>query len=106
MKRDDLRPILSATLTDANGSAVDLSTAASVKFVMRRKGSLAKKIDSAAGTAATTGGVTYTWVSPNTNTEGTYYGEFEVNWGSSVVQTFPVSGYIEIEIVSDLGGVV
>ena len=105
IKKDDLRPNIVATLVDSNGDAVDLSTATGVKFVMRAGGASTAKVDYAASiTTAASGIVTYTWVSGDTDTAGIYNGEFEVNWGSSVYQTFPADGYLEIEIVDDLGG--
>lgn len=107
LKKDDLRPHVVATLTDATGSVVDLSTAVSVRFIMRAPGETTAKVDSTGSVlTAVSGEVGYAWALGDTNTAGVFQAEFEVNWGGSVYQTFPAEDYIEVEIVSDLGGAV
>jgi hypothetical protein len=105
LKKDDLLPNVRATLTDNEGNAVDLTLATSVRFIMKSPSSDTAKVD-AVGTIVTPGSgvVQYTWSGTDTNTSGTYNAEFEVNWGSGVYQTFPANGYLEVEIINDLGG--
>ena len=105
IKQGDLRPIITATLVDSTDTAIDLTSASSVKFVMNLQGSTTNKID-AAGVilTAASGIVTYTWVGTDTDTIGTYDAEFEVKWATDIYQTFPVRNYLTVEIVQDLGG--
>lgn len=105
IKKDDLKPNVVATLTDYSGTAVDLSTASSVRFIMKSPSSSTAKVDAVGViTSAASGLVGYAWSDGDTDTAGVYEGEFEVDWGSSVYQTFPAEDYIEIEVVADLGG--
>jgi len=105
MKKGDFKPVMSATLTDNDGSAINLTSATGVKFLMKLPGSSSAKIDSAGVVSdASNGKVTYQWAGTNTDTSGVYDAEFEVDWGSSQYQTFPANGYIEVEIIDDLGG--
>jgi hypothetical protein len=105
IKKDDLLPNIRATLTDADGSAIDLTLASGVRFVMKKPGATTSKVNASASVVTPGSGVVqYTWSGTDTNTSGVYYAEFEVNWGGGVYQTFPASGYLEVEIVPDLGG--
>lgn len=105
LKKDDLLPNVRATLTDNEGNAVDLTLASSVKFVMKSPSATTAKVD-AAGTIVTaaSGIVQYTWATGDTDTAGTFNAEFEVCWDVGVYQTFPANGYLEVEIIPDLGG--
>lgn len=105
IKQGDLRPSISATLTDSTGAAIDLTSATSVKFIMKSPTSSSAKISTAGVIeTAASGIVSYTWNGTDTDTVGTYNAEFEVDWGSGVYQTFPADGYLEVEVVADLGG--
>ena len=105
LKKDDLRPQVTAALTNATGGVIDLTSASGVKFIMKSPSASVAKVDAVASiTTATDGTVAYTWTTGDTDTSGTFNAEFEVDWGSSVYQTFPASNYIDIEIVPDLGG--
>ena len=105
LKKDDLKPIVTATLTDASGDAIDLSTSTGIKFIMKSPSSSTAKVDSSAAIiTATDGTVSYTWTTGDTDTSGSYQAEFEVNWGSDVYQTYPAEGYMDIIINPDLGG--
>ena len=105
-KKNDLLPILSVTLQDANG-AVDLSGANSINFKMIIKGDMgaAPKVDAAAvadpDQVTNKGRVTYTWAAGDTDTPGTYYGEFEALYGTKPL-TFPNDTYYIIDIVDDV----
>jgi len=105
LKKDDLRPHVVAYLTDSTGGAVDLSSASGVKFIMKQSGASSTKVDTAAViTTATAGLVSYQWTAGDTDTSGAFLGEFEVDWGSSIGETFPTVDYIDINIQDDLGG--
>lgn len=105
LKTGDLRPPVYASLTDSTSGVIDLTSASGVTFIMTPLGaSVATVATSASIVTASTGEVAYSWNNGDTDTAGTYNGEFEVDWGSSVYQTFPADGFIEIEIQEDLGG--
>jgi len=91
IKQNDTSPILQGTLTDGAGVVVDL-TGATVVFSMRDETSLTLKIDKQACVLvdAVNGVVSYTWLAANndTDTPGTYIGEFQSTNGASV-ETYP-----------------
>jgi hypothetical protein len=104
LKQNDTRPVLDATLTE-NGTALNLTTATSVKFIMRQQGSLgsAKINTTAAFVNRTSGTVRYTWTSGDTDTIGSFNAEFEVTWSDGGVSTHPSNGYLTIDVQDDLG---
>lgn len=83
--RNTLLPILTATLSDANG-VINL-TGLTVKFQMRLPGSSVLKVDSAAALVGggTGGQVSYTWQDMDTDTAGLYLAWFQV---TSATKTF------------------
>mgnify|MGYP002626463953 FL=1 len=102
IKQNDTRPTITATLIDGDGSLAAL-TGATVSFKMRKVGSTSATVDSSASvTSIANGEVTYTWSASDTATVGSYEGEFQVTYSSGGIQTFPNSGYIEIEVVDDI----
>ena len=102
IKQNDTRPAITATLIDGDGSLAAL-TGATVVFKMRKVGETSVTVNSSATvTSVDNAEVTYTWSASDTSTVGSYEGEFEVTYSSGGVQTFPNSGYIEIEIVDDI----
>lgn len=108
MKQHDLLPQLQVTLEKTDPvsgvtSAVDLTTATSVLFLMRNA-IVGLKVNALATiTAAATGAVAYTWTGTDTDTAGLYDGEFQVTWGSGKIETFPNDSYLKIKIYADLG---
>jgi hypothetical protein len=73
-----LLPVLTATLSDANG-AMNLSAASGVKFQMRLPGSSTLKVDAVAEIVSAAGGqVRYAWAGTDTDTPGLYLAWFEV----------------------------
>lgn len=105
IKRGDLYPELIVILRDVNKDPVDLTAAIAIGFHMKdaltdaliiEDGACAKDAD------PTTGEVTYTWLSGDTDTAGIYLGEFEVLWPNSKTQTFPSKGYVVLEIEEDI----
>lgn len=102
MKQHDLLPQLQCGLL--NGTVpVDLTTAASVKFLMSNV--IVGLVTNAAAsiTTAATGQVAYTWVSGDTALAGVFKAEFEVTWSTGKKQTFPNDSYLQVKIVADLG---
>ena len=49
------------------------------------------------------GRVKYVWQTGDTDTAGTFQGEFEVTYTSGEIETFPNDGYIGIEVLDDIG---
>lgn len=104
-KKGDTKPAFSTTLR--NGTApVDLTTATSVRFLMRASGAASPKVNAVMTVAspATSGVVSYQLVSGDVDTAGKFNLEIEVTWSGGGVQTFPARGYDEMVITSDLGG--
>ena len=101
IKAGDRWPTLDATLTDADGTAIDLS-GATVKFVMGTVGGTAKINADATVVSAAAGTVRYSWAAGDTTTPGTYHGEFVVTLATALEITFPSDGYITIEIVREV----
>ena len=103
IKRDDLEPAITATLRDAAGDVVDLTSAVSVHLVLKPLGGgsavrLASTILDAAG-----GRVRHTWVGAETATADTYAAEWEILWPSSRKQSFPTIGTFFVTIAADQG---
>ncbi len=103
IKTNDTGPVLSVTLTDANGNPVGLA-GAYARFHMKAFGATSLKIDAPATVdiSLPAGTVRYDWVAGDTDTAGTYYGEIEVTYGDATVETFPNNGYFTIIIKEDL----
>ncbi len=102
IKTNDTSPKLTVDLEDASGAAVALN-GATARFHMKKYGATSLKIDASADiTDADDGRVEYSWASGDTDTAGTYYGEIEITYGDSTVETFPNSGYFTIIIQEDL----
>lgn len=104
IKSGDRLPAINAVLARADGVAVDLTTAASVHFVMRGFGAAATKVNAVATVvgSATLGQVTYFWVAGDTDTPGIYDGSWVVTWLDGTRQTFPTEDYLEIVVSLDL----
>lgn len=113
IKRDDTLPKIRVQCWDdeAKTQKTDLTLATGVAFHMmdREQSGLAVptlKVEAAAAIvgAPTDGVVEYAWIDGNddTDTEGTFFAEFEVNWSGSLRTTFPNDGYIIIKIPDDL----
>lgn len=108
MKQDDRYPVLRVTLLDGSGNPVDLTVAASAKFIMSSR-SAGVVIDAAMTildqtNSANLGIVQYAWQSGDTANVGSYNGEVEVTWPGSLDQTFPANGYFKIIIEASLDG--
>jgi hypothetical protein len=92
LHQGDRLPWAQATLADGNGDPVDLTTATSVRFVMRAIGAESVAIDQAASVVGdpTDGVVRYEWATADTEAAdvGAYFGEFTVIFPGGA-QTFP-----------------
>lgn len=102
IKQNDTWPPLPAQLRDAVGP-VDLTTAVSVTLHLKSKGTGAITGGGACVIAdAAAGRVTYTFTTADTGQATTFDAEFEVNWGSSKISTFPNEGYFEVAVTQEL----
>lgn len=103
IKRGDTFPVLSQTIRDATGSAVDL-TGATVTFTMRATSAIAPTVNATATVVApaTAGQVTYTWTATDSATPGTYMAEFHVVLSGGAKMTWPLIGYLEVTVEEDL----
>ena len=102
IKQNDLNPVYETVLKRGTAT-VDLTTATSVTFKMRKRHSTILVVDAAAtiDTPATDGTVYYTWVTGDTATAGSYDAEWEVLWPSGT-ETFPTLGYDRVAVDADL----
>jgi len=102
VKQNDTSPKLAATLKDGNGQVVDV-TGASVRFHMAKLNSSTVITDaSATVTNGSAGTVEYAWTASDTASIGTFRGEFEVTFPTGLIETYPNSGYISIQITDDI----
>jgi BppU N-terminal domain len=90
--------ILTATLTHtSDGSALDLTTAASVYFQMRKSDDRRYTVNAACTIVdAATGQVSYTWDADDLSNAGDYICQFEVRWSGGAVQTTDPVGTITV----------
>ena len=102
VKQNDTSPKLAATLKDGNGQVVDV-TGASVRFHMAKLNSSTVITDaSATVTNGSAGTVEYAWTASDTASIGTFRGESEVTFPTGLIETYPNSGYISIQITDDI----
>ena len=102
IKKNDTSPTMRATLKDGNDVIVNL-TGCSVRFHMRSVGEDTAKIDAAATLVNATGGVCqYQWATSDTDTLGSFEGEFEVTFQGGEIESFPNNKFIQIEITDDI----
>lgn len=93
IKQSDDDPVISATLTDDEGAAVDL-TNATVDFHMAEPRGGQTVVDASATIVdAANGDVEYQWASSDTSKAGRYRAEFQVTYSDGDVETFPNVGY-------------
>lgn len=105
LKRGDRLPSIQATLRDAAGVAVNLSTGVtSVTFRMTKEDGSIVKSGAATAVNAAGGIYRYDWAVGDTDVAGTYNAEFEVLWTTGAKpETYPNSGYLKVNITGDLG---
>lgn len=110
IKRGDTLPRMPATLKK-NGVPIDLTTATKVTFFFRlsttpgvAKYRICQILD--IGTDETQGKVEVPWDATDTDTVGTYVGEFEILFdggGRMTVPNDPYEPYTEFDVLADLG---
>lgn len=88
VKQYDTTPPVQATLSDTNGP-INLTTASSVKIVMKGQVSATVINQSCTITDAANGDVEYVWQTGDTDIADTYVGEFAIHWSDSTVQKVP-----------------
>lgn len=101
LKENDTKPILTAVLQYADGTALDL-TGASVYFVMRDRHGIVKVMGNATILVPASGKVEYQWQKGDTDTEGPYEAEFVVMYPDGFVQTVPSDGYLAVRVLPQL----
>lgn len=108
VKQGDTSPPFRATLQDGLGAAVDLQ-GATVRFVMRRRGSRLTKVAAAGvieqvgnGSDGSKGKIRYDWLTANTDTPGLYDAEAEVTFSGGKIETFPNLSHWIVYITDDL----
>ena len=105
MKRNDTRPFLDVVLQDVNGAALDLSTTVSgITFTMKDLDTDAIKVNQKDCSLVNTGSdgmVRYSWQPKDTNTAGTYAGEFQILYNDTTKLTVPTSSVLSIIILED-----
>jgi hypothetical protein len=103
IKKGDTHTPFTDTLTDINGSIVNLTTATSVQFVMRAQTSALPKVQATGTiTGAASGAVSYTFTAQDTNIAGRFDAEWLVTWNDGTVQRYPQRGYRSVSIEEDL----
>lgn len=107
IKQHDTQPALEAVLS-VDDVAITIPEGAEVTFTMRPRATRCApatgtpKVEAAAEVVdGDTGTVRYNWASADTDTEGSFDGEFKVSIAGAVT-TYPSTGYIPISIVKDL----
>lgn len=102
IKQGDTSPSLRVKLKNSDQSAADL-TGATVRFHMREVDATVASVDALATIVNATGGeAQYDWVTGDTNTAGSFYGEFEVTFSDGSIGTYPNDGYLDISISEEL----
>ena len=102
MKQNDTSPSIEATLTDINGTAINLNDA-SVRFHMKNLSNSVVVVDAAATiVTAASGIVRYDWQSADTAKAGIYSCEFEVTYSDASIETFPNDEQIIVSIEGEL----
>jgi threonine synthase len=102
IKAHDRLPSIQASLLSA-GVPVDLTTATSVKFILKLENGSTPKVNAAAVVVtAGSGIVRYDWAATDTDTPGSYLAEWEVTWAGGKKQTFPTLTYHTVDVLADL----
>ena len=104
LRQNTTTPVLSQSITDANGNAVNL-TGATVTFVMRALTSNTPVVSNSSHvtiTNAAAGQVTYNWQAADTGMPGIYQAEFQVTLSGGGTYAYPNDGYLEISIEQNL----
>jgi hypothetical protein len=108
-KRGDTWPPFRRVLqqdVDGTVSAIDLTTADSIKLLMESEDGLTslEKVATVVGTASD-GEVEVDWETGDLAVVGVYNCEFEITWDAVApdIETVPNGDYFQIDVVQDLG---
>jgi BppU N-terminal domain len=101
MKRYDRLPPLDVQLVSDVGP-VDLTSATSVKFLMRNADKVMVINNTMQVINASQGMVRYLWADGDTDVIGSFKAEIEVIWPGSLPQTFPAASYFRVKIYEDI----
>ena len=105
IKRGDTLPVLSVTLNSPD-TAVDLTTAGSVKFLFRLGTTTLERTGVVVG-APTLGVVAYTFVDADWDVgefeDGIYRMEVQITFADLTILTIPTLGYAKLVVLPDLG---
>lgn len=104
IKQGDSEPTFTATLKDSSGAVVDLTTAVSAQFRMRKPGERAHVVGSMGfGSDRTLGVVTYSFSVEETRIVGSgMEAVVVIEWPDSEYQTFPTVGYVSIDVLDNI----
>lgn len=111
-KENDNRDAYMAVLKSGSPAvAINLSTASSVRFIMRSQGLSdddPPKVNAVATIVdAVNGIVSYTFTTADLDTTGDYWIEWEIHWADGGIKTIPDgsdgTNYLSLKIVDDLG---
>lgn len=108
IKQDDQLPEIISILKDSSTPPViiNLTGVLGVRFIMTNKATGTVKVDQPATIVDHVGGeVKYTWQTVDTDTPGSYNGEWEVEFSDGKLESFPNNRYIQIKVFADLGGI-
>jgi len=102
IKKNDTKPVISATLQTSDGTAIDLNGATDVHFNLGNLQYEALTSGTCIITGSETGQVEYQWTgSTDTGSVGTWFGEFQVSWGAGSVLTLPNNHDLKIIVYED-----
>lgn len=101
IKKDDTSPALRATMTDGENNAINI-TDATVVFRMYTLDGVEKVNSSCSIIDGAAGIVEYVWQAGDTDTTGTFRGEWQVTYTDSTIEKFPNNDYASIVVVADL----
>lgn len=104
VKQGDLQLPVPLTLTQSDGTPVDLTSAHAVTINIRPVGNDTITIPGRTCTidTPTAGEISFAWQTGDTTTPGLYLAEVLLEWVAGEPQTFPGDGFIEIYIEPDL----
>ena len=98
----ELRQQFASTLKDENGHIVEV-TGASAKFHVAKLNSSSVITDAPATvTNGSAGTVEHAWSASDTRSIVNFRGEFEVTFPAGLIETYPNSGYISIQITYNI----
>jgi uncharacterized protein YfaS (alpha-2-macroglobulin family) len=101
IRQNDTSPSLQATLKDFEGTPIPIS-GATVQFHMKSIDGTLKVDQQMTITDADNGVVQYDWQSGDTDTQGSYYVEFEVTYSDGSIETFPNKGNLSVVVTKEL----